>query len=83
VRVLRAGVWSLVVATTPWLLRDVPTWACEAILIASATASGVLFGLSVGARHVERRPPGRAVVGTAVVALSAVAVGLELALVVR
>jgi len=72
----------VVVATTPWLLRDVPTWACEAILIASAAASGVLFGLSVG-RHVERRPPGCAVVGTAVVALSAVAVGLELALVVR
>jgi hypothetical protein len=71
---LGACVWLLLIALTPWLVRDVPTWACEATLIVAATALGILIGLYLGAGRDHR---------VLAVSLGAVAVGLELTLLVR
>jgi hypothetical protein len=71
---LGACVWALIIAVTPWLVRDVPTWACEATLIMAATALGILIGLYLGAGRDH---------SVVAVSLGAVAVGLELALLLR
>ena len=64
----------VIIALTRWLVRDIPIWACEATLIVAATALGILIGLYLGAGRDHR---------VLAVALGAVAVGLELELLVR